>query len=490
MIRTHFIAIFGLVLAAAICAAAAEPIVPEAPDSPAATESKPTEPPVESKTEAPNGAPRTDVAAARPKVDDTPAAPGVEETTTVAAPEAPAGNTQKHNVSKLLRDLLSSSVESRNNARVAFGEILSGEEGRPAWEALCGALNKAVGLQKAYIIQCLANAREPETAEIVGRYINDEDVSVRRAVVTALGRLKTQDRTLIGEVRAQLAAEDTHLRKEAALALGRIKDLESVPTLVAMINEEDDGLVGNVTWALKEITGQDFGRNVTGWQMWWDVAKKDLEPGTQTATTGPNAGGPVAAAGTPPSSPAAVYSDEETTPAASSKPWLLGLLGLILFGLLAWYAGCRWWLAATLSRLLRLEAAVVREPATIAMRFTASDMMPDFIVIPFLHGRIEHGTLQQAGVAMHVLMFRIHGGCARTAANGGRLSESAPRPEAGEWIRKLPRGLLADLAIAGNPASRYLLRLVEPDNPSWRRDPTPREKLLAERHLASISGRR
>jgi predicted permease len=147
------------------------------------------------------------------------------------------------------------------------------------------------------------------------------------------------------------------------------------------------------------------------------------------------------------------------------------------------WLSCRLWLSTVMKRLLKLDSSA-RSSSAIAARFAASDLMPGFIVYPFLMGCISKGSPNRVGIALHVLMFRIYGGCRRVASGGGRLPQAKPVAGGRDMVLKLPRGVLSDMALVGNPAGRCLIRIAEPDNPAWKRDPNDREVQIARRHLA------
>ncbi len=61
-------------------------------------------------------------------------------------------------------------------------------------------------------------------------------------------------------------------RKVAAQALGELRDAESVPTLVATLDDPDPAVVEATHDALTVITRQDFGAMAAPWVSWWGRA--------------------------------------------------------------------------------------------------------------------------------------------------------------------------------------------------------------------------
>jgi HEAT repeat protein len=90
------------------------------------------------------------------------------------------------------------------------------------------------------------------------------------AAVIAVGRLGFNDDDTCIEVRRLLKSEDTQVKREAALALGRLQDLESVDSLIGLLKDENRGIRKNAHWALRSITGLRFPDNYTRWKVWWD----------------------------------------------------------------------------------------------------------------------------------------------------------------------------------------------------------------------------
>jgi hypothetical protein len=56
--------------------------------------------------------------------------------------------------------------------------------------------------------------------------------------------------------------------KEAAVLAGRLRDDSAVPDLIELLGEESQGIVGNVHWALKEITGLSLPADEKAWASW------------------------------------------------------------------------------------------------------------------------------------------------------------------------------------------------------------------------------
>jgi HEAT repeat protein len=115
--------------------------------------------------------------------------------------------------------------------------------------------------------------------------VSDWNSSVKVAAVIAIGRLGFNDHNTCNEVRRLLTNEDTQVKREAALALGRLQDLESVEDLIAFLRDENRGIRKNAHWALKNITGLRFQDNYTRWKVWWDRRAKEARKNRETLLT-------------------------------------------------------------------------------------------------------------------------------------------------------------------------------------------------------------
>ncbi len=100
--------------------------------------------------------------------------------------------------------------------------------------------------------------------------VNDWDTSVKVTAVISIGKLGFDEPAACTEVRRLLKSEDTQVKREAALALGRLQDIDSVDSLITLLQNDNRGIRKNAYWALKNITGLRFPDNYTRWKVWWD----------------------------------------------------------------------------------------------------------------------------------------------------------------------------------------------------------------------------
>jgi hypothetical protein len=109
------------------------------------------------------------------------------------------------------------------------------------------------------------------------RALDDEDPLVRCEAAIALGRIGSTEATE-PLLRKGLADNDWRVRLNAASALGLIRDRRAVEPLIAVLREtpQDPSVVNAVKFALREITGNDFGASYVNWKSWWDEQKGAL----------------------------------------------------------------------------------------------------------------------------------------------------------------------------------------------------------------------
>ncbi len=135
------------------------------------------------------------------------------------------------------------------------------------------------------------------------RSLEDEDPLVRCETALALGRIGSTE-SVEPLIRKGLADPDWRVRMNAASALGLTRDRRALDALIRMLPDtsQDPPVHAAVKFALREISGQDFGGSHTNWKTWWDEqkvpppsspdAEKDVPPG-------PGAGAPAGAAPAP-----------------------------------------------------------------------------------------------------------------------------------------------------------------------------------------------
>ncbi len=113
-----------------------------------------------------------------------------------------------------------------------------------------------------------------EAAKAIAGRLLDDAPQVRRAALSSArraGRDVMTRRTLRSHIEA--LCRDRKLPSEARCsaveALADIREHESIPTLLQLLEEEDRALLRGVRWALSVLTRQNFGEDDAAWQKFW-----------------------------------------------------------------------------------------------------------------------------------------------------------------------------------------------------------------------------
>ena len=101
-------------------------------------------------------------------------------------------------------------------------------------------------------------------------------VELDLCVLEAVGKLDRFDTEVPADRRAWLLrryvnAQDPRLQRNAMTALGRLRDVESVPDMLAGLDEGRDPRVRRAAhWAIQETTGLGWRLDVERWQRWYE----------------------------------------------------------------------------------------------------------------------------------------------------------------------------------------------------------------------------
>ena len=96
------------------------------------------------------------------------------------------------------------------------------------------------------------------------------DVSVRAEIASLLGDLG--DSAVVPELIDVLELDDSErVRREAAWSLGRLGDQNAIDGLIEALKDPSDDVRWFSSWSLREITGQNFGKDHDAWSDWWSA---------------------------------------------------------------------------------------------------------------------------------------------------------------------------------------------------------------------------
>jgi len=144
----------------------------------------------------------------------------------------------------------------------------------------------------------LVRARGQKRAKILERLRDGKGVVYSLALANALHQMTGPDKNQVRDALAQrltrMTAEtlrdklkdgDSEIRRAAALACAMKADRHTIPALIAILEDRDEGVARAAHAALKDLTGQDFGpaaysrelktKAAAKWNAWW---KKENGP--------------------------------------------------------------------------------------------------------------------------------------------------------------------------------------------------------------------
>jgi HEAT repeat protein len=143
---------------------------------------------------------------------------------------------------------------------------------------LHNAAKSAEPIGKIRILNCLGFSRSRLAAGALLEFLGEwEKNTVKRTALTALGKLGFRESSICKAIRPFLKHKDDQVRKEAALALGRLQDFESGKELIELLKDKNRGVRKNTYWALRNITGLKFPLHYDRWKIWWDNELKELK---------------------------------------------------------------------------------------------------------------------------------------------------------------------------------------------------------------------
>ena len=148
--------------------------------------------------------------------------------------------------------------------------------GKPAVDFLIYvALNNKEEDVRRDAIEILGKIRDPRALEPLMAILKDKDSYVSFKATEALGNIG--DRRAVSALIEMLRDVTLKDRSGAASALGEIKDVQAIPALINALNDKDEVVQNTSAMALKEMTGQDFGKGQLKWQEWWEKNKGSFE---------------------------------------------------------------------------------------------------------------------------------------------------------------------------------------------------------------------
>jgi HEAT repeat protein len=123
--------------------------------------------------------------------------------------------------------------------------------GKPSVEPLIAALKDKSPIVRRNAAIALGQIKDASAVESLIAALKDEDLIVRRNAATALGQIK--DARAAEPLIAALKDKSSIVRRDAAIALGQIKDACAVESLIAVLKDKDAIVRANAVTALGGI---------------------------------------------------------------------------------------------------------------------------------------------------------------------------------------------------------------------------------------------
>ena len=100
-----------------------------------------------------------------------------------------------------------------------------------------------------------------------------EVAAAARAAASRLRLVPGFEETVERNLRAELGSQDIDRVVQAALAIGRTRDVQAIPLLVPLTGHADDRVAAEASDALTQITKQTHGDSPRRWSAWWEQNK-------------------------------------------------------------------------------------------------------------------------------------------------------------------------------------------------------------------------
>lgn len=122
-------------------------------------------------------------------------------------------------------------------------------------------------LVRQAIQEAISQLNTPLAKDVLIAGLQDDDLDVRLTCCKALGQ--RSDPSVISALRVALETDESLDVQLAAIdALGQIKSPQSVAALAKAVNDRDPALQYAGVQALKSVSGQDLGNDVSAWRQY------------------------------------------------------------------------------------------------------------------------------------------------------------------------------------------------------------------------------
>lgn len=122
------------------------------------------------------------------------------------------------------------------------------------------------------LVRAIGNTLSDEGLDLLVDLLGSSDLDLPilsqiSRTAAALGPLRQERSSL--QVRSYLRSASPELRRESALAVGRLNDGDAVADLIPMLEDDERGVRENAHWALQQLTGIGRAADPAVWQRWY-----------------------------------------------------------------------------------------------------------------------------------------------------------------------------------------------------------------------------
>jgi HEAT repeat protein len=160
----------------------------------------------------------------------------------------------------------------RTELESAISEILRRD--RAGYAAIGEVLREGETDVEAILVGALGRSGTRDALQLLSDRLG-RNRALDLPILSQMGRIAARqhgpaDPILLRRVRPYLKSRDVAIRREAAMAVGRLEDEEAVPELIGLLGEDNPGVQSNAYWALKRITGMALAPEPHRWKAWYD----------------------------------------------------------------------------------------------------------------------------------------------------------------------------------------------------------------------------
>lgn len=168
-----------------------------------------------------------------------------------------------------LLNLAERNWEARRLSWAAVIRILERHDDTGSYSRVASMLPALSHEGRARLLSCVADAGSENGRRLLAGTLGS-DPSLDPVVISGLERMPgvADDSEAVAGLRTLLRSDRPDLRRDAARALGRIGDIDSLRTLAELLGEDDAVVKKEAHWALKNISGLEFPPDSARWKLW------------------------------------------------------------------------------------------------------------------------------------------------------------------------------------------------------------------------------